>query len=42
MEKLIDYLASSEITVGYNGIRDHITPLFIDFFKSEKIKDTLK
>ena len=42
MEKLIDYLAFSEITVGYNGIRDHITPLFKDFFKYEKIENTVK
>ena len=42
MEKLIDYLASSEITLGYNAVRDHITPLLIDFFQSKKIENTLK
>jgi hypothetical protein len=42
MEKLIDFLASSEITVGYNGIRDNVTPFFQDFFQSEKIEDSVK
>lgn len=42
MEKLINFLASSEITVGYNGIRDHITPFFQEFFLTEKIDDQVK
>jgi hypothetical protein len=42
MEKLIDYLASSEITVGYNGIRDFITPFFQEFFLSENLDDQVK
>lgn len=32
LDKLIDFLAASEITVGYNGIRDYITPFFYEFF----------
>eukprot|EP00347_Sterkiella_histriomuscorum_P006427 403352815 len=42
LSKLIDFLGASEITVGYNGIRDHIMLFFNDFFQSEKIDETLK
>jgi len=32
LNRLVDLLNSSEITIGYNGIRDYITPLFTEFF----------
>lgn len=32
----------SEITVGYNGIRDYITPFFYEFFQSDRVDETLK
>lgn len=42
MDKLISFLSQSEITVGYNGIRDHLTPLFHDFFSSDKLDVSFK
>ena len=42
MTKLIDFLSSSEITVGYNGLRDYIVPLFSDFFSTDRLDDTQK
>lgn len=40
--KLIGYLSQSEITAGYNGIRDNIIPIFKFFFESSKIEDTTR
>lgn len=34
LNKLISFLAHSEIAAGYNGIRDHLVPLYNDFFLS--------
>ena len=39
---LIDFLASSEITVGYNGVRDFVMSWLYDFFSSEKVSESLK
>ena len=40
--KLIDFLASSTITVGYNGLRDHIMQLLTEFFLPDKLDETLR
>jgi hypothetical protein len=40
--RLIDFLASSTITIGYNGVRDQIMTLISDFFTPEKVDETLK
>lgn len=42
LNRLIDFLSSSEITVGYNGVRDFIMQLFYDFFSSERVDENLK
>ena len=39
---LIAFLSQSQITVGYNGIRDYIMQLFYEFFQTDKIEDQLK
>lgn len=40
--KLITFLSESSITAGYNGIRDFLTPLYYDFFRSEDVYDTTR
>ena len=40
--KLIEYLRKSEITAGYNGIRDNLVPIFRFFFESTQIEDTTR
>lgn len=42
MGKLIDFLSSSEITVGYNGIWDNLMPMFYDFFTTDKVNETIR
>lgn len=42
LNRLIDFLSSSEITVGYNGVRDYIMQMFYDFFSSERVDENLK
>lgn len=42
LDKLIGYLASSEITVGYNGIRDHVTLIFQEFFQADKVDEQVR
>lgn len=37
--KLIAFLSASEITAGYNGIRDHLTPLYNDFYLNGLLDD---
>jgi len=37
--KLISFLSHSEISVGYNGIRDFITPLYNDFFLNAHVDE---
>ena len=32
--KLISFFSHSTISAGYNGIRDHLTPLYNEFFLS--------
>lgn len=32
LSKLISFLSLSSISAGYNGIRDHLTPLYSEFF----------
>lgn len=42
LNKMISFLQESEITVGYNGVRDYIMQLFYDFFSFERIEEQLK
>ena len=42
MDKLITFLQRSEITVGYNGIRDYITPMISYFFNSEYVDEGIR
>lgn len=51
LDKLINFLSSvrtillfpqSSITAGYNGLRDNLTPLFHDFFSSDKLEVAFK
>ncbi len=42
MTRLISYLSKSEITAGYNGIRDNLIPIFKFFFESDLIEDTTR
>lgn len=42
MDHLINFLSSSEITIGYNGVRDYIMPMLYDFFQAEKVADNIK
>jgi hypothetical protein len=42
LNRLIDFLSSSEITVGYNGVRDYIMQMLYDFFSSERVDENLK
>lgn len=37
--KLISFLSQSTISAGYNGIRDHLTPLYNEFFLSGMVDD---
>lgn len=37
--KLVSFLSQSHISVGYDGIRDHMTPLLSEFFLSQAIDD---
>jgi serine/threonine-protein phosphatase 4 regulatory subunit 1 len=38
----LDFLASSLISIGYNGIRDHILTLLTDFFQPDHLDEALK
>lgn len=40
--KLISFLAKSEISAGYNGIRDHLTPIYSEFFLNGIVDDETK
>lgn len=42
MPKMVEFLRKSEITAGYNGIRDNLIPLFRFFFESPQIEDTTR
>lgn len=42
LEKLINFLNKSEITDGYNGIRDSITPMFSEYFKPDRVSEDLR
>lgn len=42
MGKLISFLAKSEISAGYNGIRDYLTPLYSEFFLNGIVDDETK
>lgn len=42
LRKLISYLSQSEITVGYNGIRDYLIPIFAFFFTSDTIEEATR
>lgn len=42
LSRLIEFLGSSEITVGYNGVRDFVMPILSDFFNPEKTSDNLR
>lgn len=37
--KLITFLSNSEISAGYDGIRDHLTPIYNEFFLSGLVDD---
>lgn len=39
MKRLINFLSESEITAGYNGVRDNLIPIFRFFFESDQIED---
>lgn len=36
---LISFLSQSKITAGYNGIRDHIMPIYHEFFLNNIVDD---
>ena len=40
--KLITFLSHSEITVGYNGIRDYLVPIYNFFFTSDMVEDSTR
>lgn len=40
--QLVRYLKNSEIAAGYDGIRDHLIPLYEDFFRSDSIEDSTR
>lgn len=37
--KVISFFSRSEISAGYNGIRDYITPLYNEFFLNGQVDD---
>lgn len=39
---LISFLSQSKITAGYEGIRDHLTPIYNEFFLSGMIDDEVR
>ena len=42
MTRLIGFLSRSEITAGYNGIRENLIPIFKFFFESDLVEDTTR
>ena len=42
LTSLITFLNASEITAGYNGIRDHLIPLYEDFFNGDLLDESTK
>jgi len=39
---LITFLSESQITAGYNGIRDYLCPMYYEFFMSERVEDSTR
>lgn len=45
LDKVIGMLSQSELTVGYNGIRDHLLKIYYEFFTNDvpgQLSDELK
>ena len=42
LEKLIRFLTRSEITAGYEAIRDHLTPIYNEYFLSGYLDDDVR
>ena len=42
LEKLIRFLSRSEITAGYEAIRDHLTPIYNEYFLSGYLEDDVR